>query len=650
MRRYVQGIALLAACIVAMTASCRRTQPSLIDRNQPPDTQLWYAPPDSSDYEYTVHMYWRGVDQDGTTRRFIWAIQDTIAAQGLAWNPALRLRDYRLGRVTSRTDSVFSFKAYKDISGVGVRKNRQAFFVAAIDDNGVIDPVPAAVEFVATIAELPRMHFTNHINGVAKPYVYSVPPRDTVGMYEPFGISYHGSTVNGHVRGYQYFPLSTSIVIPGSGIWTEDLGDTCRGFIEDVCQQFPNTVAENIPAGTFRFGARCIDDAGAESQVDAGQFRHGVAQVVVNFDPDTKLTDARYSAFFNLKPDIINAPLNFSDNVPDTVPNRAWVTMYYEGHDARYRSGGNWVYRDHILCSPADPDECINFQVKVFRQSVRLYPAGTEDSNWLPTSPAVHDSDAFSSADSNSVNISTFEYDLYASGVDENGTRDGTPARLHVIGNYDPTMDTFSLTNHLGEPLNTSGAIDTLDWNFWKGYGWPYDSPADTVQTDDRFFKEFGFIIHATGHDDARDPDGSAVKTWRYALYTDFQSLDNPGTIQNVGRSSTGWIPGNAENLFNELAKNRVRYDDPTGDDVFADLEGKGLGFVNQVVTLVVVGSDTGISEPQFPQYVFWDEVPFGQTAGDGVSEKNLINSINVAGMGRWTETKVVQFYLKFHR
>ena len=151
-------------------------------------------------------MYWRGIDNDGTTNRFIWAIQDTIAGEGLSWNPALRLRDYRVGRITSRTDSVFSFTAYKDISGVGVRKNRQAFFVASIDDNGVIDPEPAAVEFVATIAQLPRIHFTNHIGGVKRPYHFTIPPRDTVGMYHPFAISYHGTTANGLVRGYQFFP------------------------------------------------------------------------------------------------------------------------------------------------------------------------------------------------------------------------------------------------------------------------------------------------------------------------------------------------------------------------------------------------------------------------------------------------------------
>ena len=621
-----------------MTASCRRTQPSLIDRNQPPDTQLWYAPPDSTDYVYTVHMYWRGLDNDGTTNRFIWAIQDTIAGEGLSWNPALRLRDYRIGRITSRTDSVFSFTAYKDISGVGVRKNRQAFFVAAIDDNGVIDPEPAAVEFVATIAQLPKMHFTNHIGGVKKPYQFTVPPRDTVGMYSPFAISYHGTTANGQVRAYQYFPLSTSIVVPGSGVWM----DVVAGTPPDTTVDFANTVADPIPAGTFRFAAKCIDDAGAQSQVDGGQFREGVAQVVVNFDPSTWLTEAKYNAFFDDKPDVLDEPINFTDNAPDTIPERAWVTIYYYTHDDS---------RDVILCSPADPDECMNFQLRVVRKSARFgnAGAGSEDSNWLPTSPAVHDSDANSTADSNSVNISTFEYDLFASGVDENGTRDGTPAGLHVIGNYDPTMDTFSLEDHLGNPVNTTGPIDTLEWNFYKGIGWPYDANSDTVQTDDRFFKEFGFFFHATGHDDVRDRDNAAVRSWRYRIYTDFVSLSNPGTSWGYGRAGSSWIPGTADNLVDELAKGRHRYDDPQGDDIFADLESAGLGFVNQVVTLVVEGRDTGLIETPFDQKIYVNLVPVGEKAGSE-SEPIVINSFSTVEFGRWTQPKIVQFYLRFYR
>ena len=100
-------------------------------------------------------------------------------------------------------------------------------------------------------------------------------------MYRPFQISYHGSTRNGRVRAYKWRPLSVSLVLPGADTWTEDLGDTMRVFT--------NTKPDTLPASVFRLAAQCRDDAGAESPVAAGSFDQGVAQVVVNFDPDTRI-------------------------------------------------------------------------------------------------------------------------------------------------------------------------------------------------------------------------------------------------------------------------------------------------------------------------------------------------------------------------
>ncbi len=160
--RSSKGFLLLGVlCLIIAIASCRRNQPSLIDRNQAPETELWYAPPDSTDYEYLVHIYWRGLDKDGAVMKYIWTITDTIEAQEeKRWNPADRIEDYMRGRLTTRTDSVFSFTAYKNVGGIGLKKNRQAFHIAAIDDNGVIDPTPAAIEFVATIDKLPKIQFS----------------------------------------------------------------------------------------------------------------------------------------------------------------------------------------------------------------------------------------------------------------------------------------------------------------------------------------------------------------------------------------------------------------------------------------------------------------------------------------------------------
>ncbi len=623
MPRYLKGAAALAVCLVALTASCRRNQPSLVDRNQPPDTQLWYAPPDSSEYEYLVHVYWRGVDRDGTTTRYLWSIQDTLALGESTWNPAGRLRDYQLGRITTRTDSVFSFVAYKDVGGVGVRKNRQAFLVAAIDDNGVIDPQPAGVEFVATIGQLPQIRFVNYINGAARPYTKRTPPADTVGMYHPFAISYHGLTINGSLGGYYYYPLSATIVLQGSNAWT-DIGDTMRTF--------PNKDADAFPAGVFRFAAKCIDGANAESQIDAGQFRTGVSQVVVNFDPQTEIISVKNTSFRNnLR---IVRTVNFTDGIPDTVPLGSWIWSRYRAFDDK---------RDVWTCSATLPDSCIDFQVRYLRTSARV-PSAYEDSNWLPRS-GRHDSDKGSATDSNSVDVGSVEYDFFAAGIDENGTRDGTAPSFHIIGNFDPTMDTWAVRDQQGSPLDVS-TVDTLTWHFYKGVGWPYDAESDTVSSNGRYYKRFAWTVSATGHDDPRDPLGSAIRSWRYFVYTGYSASSGTGTSWSLGRAGPAWFAGTADNAMSDRMEVLIRYDDPEGDDVFAALP----GYFNNTITMVLYGRDTRLGERDFSQYVFWNAVPQDSAAGPQPGTRNLINAFNYESLGRWTPARVVTFYLKFER
>lgn len=626
MRRYVQGLVVLSVCAVAFTASCRRNQPSLVDTNQAPDTQLWYSPPDSTEYQYIVHLYWRGLDSDGVAERFIWTVRDTLATDDFRWNPAARLRDFQDGRITTRTDSVFSFTAYKDVAGVGVRKNRQAFYVAAIDDNGVIDPFPAAVEFVATIDQLPEMRFVTYLDGVVRNYNPSLtPPVDTVGMFRPFQISYHGITQNGVVRGYQFFPLSSNIVIPGANTWTEDLSDTLRSFA--------NTGVDALPAGVFRFAAKCIDDANAESQVDAGQFRRGVCQVVVNFDPDTRITEVFNTYFRSGVP--FTSAVNFTDAIPDTVPFNSWINYRYTAWDDR---------RDVKVYSPTDPDRDIDFQVKYIRNSARVAGA-FEDSGWLPRN-GVHDSDLNSATDSNSVNIGSLEYDWYVRAVDENGAGDGTPPFFRIIGNFDPTLDSSGLVDHFGDPVNIA-TIDTLSWDFYKGVGWPYNSESDTFDTVTRkYVKRWGWTVSGTGHDSSKDPPGSAVKAWRYFVYTDYNPSTNSGTFHGLGRAGVSWFPGTADNVMSDRFELTVRYDEPDGADLFANQP----AYFNNLVTIVLYGRDLATNAGDFPQNVYWNEVPPGAQAGSGVSTKSLINSFNTSSLGRWTPRKVIQFYLKFER
>lgn len=640
MRRYVQGLVVLGVIAAAIGMSCRRNQPSLVDRNQPPETQLWYAPPDSSDYEYLVHMYWRGVDGDGTTPRFIWTVQDSLVEGEATWNPAASIADYRQGRITSRTDSVLAFTAYKNVAGVGVRKNRQAFYVAAIDDNGVIDPTPAVVEFVATIGRLPEMRFVVYPDEITpSPYRNRTPPADTVGMFKPFAISYHGLTTNGQVRGYEFFALSSTITLPGQNVWTEDLSDTLRTF--------SNVGVEALPAGVLRFAARCIDDANAESQIDAGQFTRGVAQVVVNFDPDTWITDVKNT--YIKSSTAITEDIDFTDGVPDTVPFNSWTYFQYSARDD---------VRDTWTCSLTNPDKCIDFQVKY---QVVTTSGNNEDSGWLPRN-GTHDSDANAATDSNSVNAGSLDYTWFVRGVDENGTVDGTPPSFKVVGNFRPILHTSNMADHFGNPLNQA-IVDTLTWNFYKPIGWPAaDSLAD-ASTGFTYEKRWAWTLNASGRDHDKDPDGSSIQSWRYYVFSNYTpgAGENPGsgTSWNLGRSGDSWFPSSSLNIMSDRFELVVRYNDPEGDDLMTRLP----AYFNQLLTIVLYGRDTiTTGGGEFIQSVYWDPVPtadcdeqeccgrFKACAGTGVSTRNTINTFAISPNGRATPKKTWSFFFKFVR
>lgn len=640
--RIMQGVFLSFVCLLIVFGSCRRNQPSLVDRNQPPDTELWYAPPDSSEYTYLVHLYWRGVDLDGTAVRFIWAIRDTVVLGERFWNPAERLSDFREGTITTKTDSVFAFTAYDERSGAKV--NRQAFHIAAIDDRGFIDPFPATVEFIATIDEYPRMHFATHINGKTKAYVPSEIPQDTVGMFKPFSISYHGTTKNGRIRAYQYFPLSTVIEIPGSHVWNYDLSDTML--------YFENTGRYALPASRknqpFQFAAKCLDDAEAQSRISATTGRNGVAQLIVNFDPDTRIHEVRNQ--YTVDDVEYSRPIDFTDGIPDTVPYKSWVTLFYSGWDDP---------RDSVVCNRLNPDKCIDYQVR-FRME-RHTPEGdfSTDSNWLPRG-GVHDTDTLAVADSNSVRIGPFEYDIFVQAIDENGRGDGSrlvekAASVPIIGSYDPTLDSIVVEDHFGKRLDLS-VVDTLTWNFWKGEGWPYTCWCDTVDLGVSacpthscppgsgsldFFKTFSFTIKGWGHDDPREPTGSGVKAWKYEV---FNSAGRPVSLGSGGGGV--WVNSVMTNKFDQRVQIRFQYPGPfplqgdpppdtMGDSVMANLP----SWFDDDLTFVIRGRDTAArGEPRYEQRVFLN----GQQRPAGL--------FNAGNNGRLTETKSFTFRVRLVR
>jgi hypothetical protein len=652
----MQGVFLLCLCLLIAFGACRRNQPSLVDDNEAPDTQLWYAPPDSSDYEYLVHLYWRGEDNDGTAMSFIWTIQDTLVEGELSWDPANRLRDFREGTITTRTDSVFSFTAFKDVDGVGVRTNRQAFYIAAIDDNGVIDPFPAAVEFIATIDQLPRVNFATHIKGLSRAYTHLEVPQDTVGVMEPFAISYHGLTTNGLVRAYKYFSLTSEVVLDGQDVWYEDLTDTLRTF--------SNTDPDMLPSKVFKFVAQCRDDAGAESPVDSRLYAEGVCQVVVNYDPDTVINNllSSYTIDDGMGGTAVATEwINFNDGVPDTVPYDSWARIGYSGWDDS---------RDEkISCSSLYPDSCIGFHVAYWKESV-FSEAASEFSQWQPRD-GVHDTDPNEppsgvNTDSNTFHIGSLEYELFSRAVDEHGRADGTPPSVPLIGNFDPTLDSLAVEDHLGNRINLA-VLDTLTWNFWKGEGYPYICGCDTIDkyqsncANDwtcagreyplhggtfQFVKSWSVHIKAWGHDHpkdppptTRDPLGSGIKSWRYMVQ------DSQGQWIHLGKSSPSFfehkVDGETQvNVLDDVIRWRKLYPqfpvaDPNGCTVFEDLP----SWMNDNLTFFLLGKDTlAQSIYEFDQGIFINGI------------YSVLNQFPDAALGRRIEEQSFAFVVRLVR
>lgn len=630
--RIMQGVFLLSVCLLIIFGACRRNQPSLVDRNQPPDTELWYAPPDSTEYQYLVHIYWRGVDYDGTATRFIWVIKDTLVEGEDVWNPAARARDYRAGTITTKTDSVFAFSAFVNAGGVGQVKNRQAFHVAAIDDENVIDPTPAAIEFVATIDELPKMQFSTHLRSIHRPYYYKEIPEDTVGMFKPFAISYHGSTVNGKIRAYRYFPISTTFTMPNSNVWIYDLTDTMRTF--------SNRGLNSIPSGTFKFAAQCLDDANAESPISPATFRNGVCRVVVNFDPDTRIHEIRNQ--YKVGTTIRQRTIDFTDGIPDTVSYKSWVTLFYSGWDDK---------RDSLACNPLNPDRCLDYQFRyiLWREAPDIN--FREDSRWLPRD-GVHDTDTLAVADSNSVSIGSLDYQFFVRSIDENARGDGTPPSVNIVGNFEPTLDSVGVEDHFGHRLDVS-KLDTLTWNFWKGEGWPYTCWCDTVDLGAAgtcpthtcppgtgsfdFFKTFSLRLRAWGHDNPLERTGSGIKAWQYQVY------NSQGDLLNLGGSGGGWVNAVTTNRLNERVGLRFDYPgpfkpnkDPLGDSVMAHLP----DWFNDDLTVYIWGRDTKAKglEGAYEQVVYLNGARY------------VVNAFAGGSLGRLTETKSFTFHVRLIR
>lgn len=349
---------------------------------------------------------------------------------------------------------------------------------------------------------------------------YNPDDPDTVGMFRPFSISYHGTTPNGSISAYSFTPAE--IYLEGQDRWMPNLG-------YPVIHNFPNVDDPVIPgaqalaSGPFYFGAQCLDSGGFSSGLDFGS-RRGFCSVVVNYDPDTRISSLGLCTPLGGEPYLVD----FSDAMPDTLPYNSLLTFQYIGWDDM---------RDSLQFT--GPDEIpMRYQFRYSRWAEGGIAMKT--STWYPyTGP--EDTDCYSDYDSTTMRVGTFEYLFLVRAFDEQNRCDGTPDTVNFFGNFPPTIDSLQigfwdpdiLEGPTQERVFRQIQTDTLY------FGWIGGSPAgsgfeervdrgDTLYIDDvsvdassgTMTKYYRFVVRAFGHDDPRDPTGpdAGIKSWMYSI------------------------------------------------------------------------------------------------------------------------------------
>jgi len=521
--KYAYGVMILLLVVTMILPACRREAPPL-DRNIAPETFLTSSPPETTETDYRVHLYWHGLDKDGEVVKYMFYISDTLLTlkpdeepeqELLDWNPALRGSDYRKGTFTTRTDSVFIFKGYDDKAGAMV--NRQAFHIVAIDDGGKIDPTPARLQFLAKVRGIPKVQYWINTGSGFLPYTYQ--RLDTISMFVPFAIKFFATTVNNQITGYRW--------TYGGKILPDENNDGAPEWYipstsppETVTVTILNQGEDKQPSGVFNFKVIARDEAGALSQSNmvTGE---GICKIVINHDPDTRVIGGE--CFFT--PQSTGQPeslrVDFNDGIPDTLPFGSILRLDYLG----------WDDKRDLPTLENTPPLPIRFQFRYIRwyHETDGSVAGTRLTPWYPftgpedTNPGADLDDPTRDQDSTSMRIGSYNYYFLVRSFDEQLRPDGTPDTVTFYGNFPPTIDSVGFYYedlfHIGQHVKVKTDTIYLGWR-----NRPYEEDTVNVYRLDflptgEVTKYYKIILTADGHDDHRDPLGSDIKEWWFDIY-----------------------------------------------------------------------------------------------------------------------------------
>jgi hypothetical protein len=277
-------ICLAAVAAIAVLQGCEDEDVARYDRNRPPETLLTVAPVTGDRIFHKFHVHWAGLDRDGVVVAYrvaslpedaiyggrVITEEDDITQYFVEQEQIYAVEGREFWTVTDATESLFVFRADRPNS------RNHSLYVAAIDNEGKVDEIPAATNFMAVDYGIPNVEVLISSNLNPTPHVPGVkgdtlPAFNLLDPTEPvlINLSWRGSDVDGSIEQWQYRLDS------GSPITVSPESSTVQ-YVYDP----GDAEGSDVWIGFHEFRLVGIDDAGAKSN-------EKIARFVIDYDPDS---------------------------------------------------------------------------------------------------------------------------------------------------------------------------------------------------------------------------------------------------------------------------------------------------------------------------------------------------------------------------
>jgi hypothetical protein len=448
------GWAVMLALLVL--AGCEEEATVRPDINREPETTLAVAPELGSEVFHKYHVNWVGHDRDGVVVRYrIATMPEEELYNGItdpddkeAYLFDILFDPDNPGGTwfeTEATESLFVFSADSPNS------KKHSLYISAIDNEGKLDPTPAATNFMAIDFGLPqiKMLFASNIDTV-----YKVPPAKGVTLPAYNG----GDIVEARIKWEGVDPANPDKIDPDGVVteWLYRLDSSAERRLDPDMREVSfvynpdSALVSDVWIGFHEFKLVGVDDANARSD-------DYVVRFTVNYDPDTYI-DSVWT-FRDSKLDSVGEELIYpSDGTPKRVWDFGRLRFKFHGYDQDKFPGTEispayftWRIKGTLIASNPTwvskmTGEFIDGQ-PVFADTLQGPQSSGDESNVLDTDSPV---------------------ELILRARDELGTIDGTPATITLIVNYSPEIESID-----SEPTGPGSVMFT-----WQSddpdedYGW----------------------------------------------------------------------------------------------------------------------------------------------------------------------------------